>query len=58
VIHDRDRIFSGELDEAVRAMGVRILRTPVRALESVFECTVPGFGYVRITARARGAAPG
>ena len=31
VIHDRDRIFSKELDEAVTAMGVRVLRTPVRA---------------------------
>ena len=31
VIHDRDSIFSKELDEAVTAMGVRILRTPVKA---------------------------
>ena len=31
VIHDRDRIFSKELDEVVTAMGVRVLRTPVRA---------------------------
>ena len=31
VIHDRDQVFSKELDEAVTAMGVRVLRTPVRA---------------------------
>ena len=31
VIHDRDRIYSKDLDQAVEAMGVRILRTPVRS---------------------------
>ena len=31
VIHDRDRIFSRELDRSVTALGVRVLRTPVRA---------------------------
>jgi hypothetical protein len=31
VIHDRDSIFSGELDEGMTAMGVRVIRTPVRA---------------------------
>ena len=31
LIHDRDGIFSRELDKAVTAMGVRILKTPVRA---------------------------
>jgi hypothetical protein len=31
LIHDRDSIFSKELDKAVTAMGVRILKTPVRA---------------------------
>lgn len=30
VIHDRDRIYSKELDRAVESMGVRVLRTPVR----------------------------
>jgi hypothetical protein len=30
-IHDRDSIFSKELDEAVTAIGVQVLRTPVRA---------------------------
>lgn len=30
VIHDRDRILSKELDVAATAMGVRVLRTPVR----------------------------
>lgn len=31
VIHDRDSIFCKELDKEVTAMGVRVLRTPVRA---------------------------
>jgi len=31
LIHDRDSIFSLELDRAVAAMGVRVLRTPPRA---------------------------
>src|SRR6202521_5575023 len=31
LIHDRDSIFSLELDKAVAAMGVRVLRTPPRA---------------------------
>ena len=31
VIHDRDSIFSTDLDKAVTDLGVRILRTPVRA---------------------------
>jgi len=31
VIHDRDRIYSKDLDRAVEAMGVQVLRTPVRA---------------------------
>jgi len=30
-IHDRDRIRSKDPDQAVEAMGVRVLRTPVRA---------------------------
>jgi transposase InsO family protein len=31
LIHDRDGIFSRELDRVVKAMGVRVLRTPVRS---------------------------
>jgi hypothetical protein len=31
VIHDRDSIYSQDLDLAVRAMGVRILKTPFRS---------------------------
>ena len=31
VIHDRDSIFSKRLDQAVTDLGVRVLRTPVRA---------------------------
>ena len=38
VIHDRDSIFSKELDEMVKAMGVRVLRTPVRAPKANSVC--------------------
>jgi len=31
VIHDRDTIFSQRLDQGVTGLGVRVLRTPVRA---------------------------
>ncbi len=31
VLHDRDSIFSQELDKAVTKLGVRVLRTPLRA---------------------------
>ncbi len=31
VLHDRDSLYSAGLDAAVTAMGVRVLRTPVRA---------------------------
>jgi transposase InsO family protein len=31
VIHDRDGIFSREIDRSVKEMGVTVLRTPVRA---------------------------
>ena len=31
VIHDRDTIFSQRLDQEVRGLGVRVLRTPIRA---------------------------
>jgi len=38
LIHDRDSIFSKELDKAVTAMGVRILKTPVRAPKANAVC--------------------
>jgi putative transposase len=38
VIHDRDCIFSKELDQWVKAMGVRVLRTPVRAPKANSVC--------------------
>ena len=38
VIHDWDSIFSKELDEEVTAMGVRVLRTPVRAPKANSVC--------------------
>jgi hypothetical protein len=30
VIHDRDRIYSHDLDQGVESMGVRVVSTPVR----------------------------
>ena len=38
VIHDHDSIFSNQLDEAVSEMGVRVLRTPVRAPKANAVC--------------------
>jgi transposase InsO family protein len=38
VIHDRDGIFSRELDKQISAMGVRVLRTPVRAPKANSVC--------------------
>jgi hypothetical protein len=38
VIHDRDSIFSKDLDKGVEAMGVRVLRTPVRAPKANSVC--------------------
>ena len=38
LIHDRDRIFSKDLDKGVAAMGVRVLRTPVRAPKANSVC--------------------
>jgi len=33
VIHDRDRIFSADVDNSLTNLGVQVLRTPVRAPE-------------------------
>lgn len=38
VIHDRDAIYSAELDQAVEAMGVRVLKTPVQAPQANAYC--------------------
>jgi transposase InsO family protein len=38
LIHDRDSIFSKELDKQVSAMGVRVLRTPLRAPKANAVC--------------------
>ena len=38
MIHDRDSIFSKDLDRGVKAMGVRVLRTPVRAPKANAVC--------------------
>jgi putative transposase len=38
LIHDRDRIFSKELDKEITAMGVQVLPTPVRAPKANAVC--------------------
>jgi putative transposase len=38
LIHDRDSIFSKDLDRGVKVMGVRVLRTPVRAPKANAVC--------------------
>lgn len=38
VLHDRDRIFSTELDEALRSLGLTVLRTPFRAPQANAFC--------------------
>jgi len=38
LIHDRDSIFSLELDQAVATMGVRVLRTPFRSPQANARC--------------------
>ena len=38
LIHDRDRIYSCELDSAVKSMGLRILKTPYRAPQANAFC--------------------
>ena len=38
VIHDRDSIFSRELDQTVTNLGVRVLRTPVRSPKANSRC--------------------
>jgi putative transposase len=38
LIHDRDNIFSQDLDLAVRAMGVRILKTPFHSPQANSHC--------------------
>ena len=38
VIHDRDRIFSQDVDKSLTNLGVRVLRTPVRAPKANAVC--------------------
>jgi transposase InsO family protein len=38
VIHDRDRIFAAEVDQGLANLGVRVLRTPVRAPKANSVC--------------------
>ena len=55
VIHDRDSIFSRGLDKEVSAMGVRVLRTPVRAPKANSVCERFG-GTLRRECRLEKAA--
>ena len=38
VIHDRDRIFSAQLDQSIRHLGLRVLQTPPRAPQANAVC--------------------
>jgi putative transposase len=38
LIHDRDAIFSQELDQSIRHLGLRILKTPVRSPQANAAC--------------------
>jgi transposase InsO family protein len=38
VMHDRDRIFSAQLDQSIRDLGLRVLKTPVRTPQANALC--------------------
>jgi putative transposase len=38
LIHDRDSIFSAEVDETLASFGLKVLRTPVRAPKANASC--------------------
>jgi putative transposase len=38
LIHDRDTIYSADLDQAVKTMSLKLLKTPVRALTANAYC--------------------
>jgi len=38
VIHDRDTVFSAEVDEALNGFGLKVVRTPVRSLMANAYC--------------------
>ena len=38
LIHDRDSIFSAEVDQTIESLGVKVLRTPVRAPQANAYC--------------------
>jgi transposase InsO family protein len=38
LLHDRDTIFSAEVDQQLKAFGLRVLRTPVRAPKANAYC--------------------
>jgi putative transposase len=38
VIHDRDRIFSGELDQSLKSLGLTVLKTPYKSPQANAFC--------------------
>ena len=46
VIHDRDSIFSADVDKSLANLGVRVLRTPVRAPKANAVCERLGGTFV------------
>ena len=38
VVHDRDKIYSKELDRSIKAMGVKVLKTPYRSPQANSHC--------------------
>jgi hypothetical protein len=40
LLHDRDAIFSAEVDQQLKAFGLRVLRTPARAPKANAYCNV------------------
>jgi hypothetical protein len=42
LIHDRDSIFAKHFDNSVRALGLKVLRTPFRSPKANSICGAPG----------------
>ena len=42
LIHDRDSIFARHLDNSIRALGLKVLRTPFRSPKANSICGAPG----------------
>jgi hypothetical protein len=41
LIHDRDNVYAAAVDDAVTAMGLTVLKTPVRCPQANAFCGVP-----------------